>query len=174
MPKIVYQDPSTGLERTVQIGSEPIFIGRASECQIQTDDARVSRRHARIYYEGNYWIEDLGSSNGIYVGQNKVERAPFRIGDVITCGSLVLRMLPDMPGAARPATVQPTRVGDQAPALAPPPMYPPDAHQAPPTGHAPTSAISPLGSGPSMAQLESELGRERKKRMELERALNDA
>ena len=62
---------------------------------MQTQDAMVSRRHARIYWDGNYWIEDLGSSNGVYVGNDKVQKAPFRPGDTVTCGSLVLRLMPD-------------------------------------------------------------------------------
>jgi hypothetical protein len=95
MPKLVYHD-SDGIDQVINLGAEPILVGRASECQIQTQDAMVSRRHARIVWDGNYWVEDLGSSNGVYVGSEKVrERAPFRPGDTVTCGSLVMRMLPD-------------------------------------------------------------------------------
>src|SRR6476659_2816437 len=100
MPKLIYHD-SDGVDKTINLGAEPILIGRANEAQIQTQDAMVSRRHARIVWDGGYWIEDLGSSNGVYVGHEKVQRAPFRPGDVVTCGSLVMRMLPD---TARPAT----------------------------------------------------------------------
>jgi predicted component of type VI protein secretion system len=94
MPKLVYHD-SDGVDKALNLGAEPVLIGRATECQIQTQDAMVSRRHARIVWDGNYWIEDLGSSNGVYVGHEKVQRAPFRPGDTVTCGSLVLRLLPD-------------------------------------------------------------------------------
>ena len=94
MPKLIYHD-SDGIDKTVALGSDPVLIGRATECQVQTQDAMVSRRHARIFWDGNYWIEDLGSSNGVYVGNDKVQKAPFRIGDTVTCGSLVLRLMPD-------------------------------------------------------------------------------
>jgi predicted component of type VI protein secretion system len=94
MPKVVYHD-SDGVDKVINLGADPLLIGRATECQIQTQDAMVSRRHARIVWDGNYWIEDLGSSNGVYVGHEKVQRAPFRPGDTVTCGSLVLRLLPD-------------------------------------------------------------------------------
>src|SRR4051812_23137427 len=97
MPKLVYHD-SDGVDKVINLGAEPLLIGRASECKIQTQDAMVSRRHARIVWEGNYWIEDLGSSNGVYVGNEKVQRAPFRPGDTVTCGSLVLRLLPEVAG----------------------------------------------------------------------------
>src|SRR6478735_5597557 len=100
MPKLIYHD-SDGVDKSLNMGAEPILIGRANEAQIQTQDAMVSRRHARIVWDGGYWIEDLGSSNGVYVGHEKVQRAPFRPGDVVTCGSLVMRMIPD---TARPST----------------------------------------------------------------------
>ena len=94
MPKLIYHD-SDGMDKILMLGSEPVLIGRATECQVQTQDAMVSRRHARIYWDGNYWIEDLGSSNGVYVGNDKVQKAPFRPGDTVTCGSLILRLMPD-------------------------------------------------------------------------------
>jgi predicted component of type VI protein secretion system len=100
MPKLIYHD-SDGVDKSFNLTSEPVMIGRATECQLQTQDAMVSRRHARIVWDGGYWVEDLGSSNGVYVGHEKVQRAPFRPGDVVTCGSLVIRMIPD---TARPST----------------------------------------------------------------------
>jgi predicted component of type VI protein secretion system len=94
MPKLVYHD-SDGVDKVLNLAAEPLTIGRATECEIQTQDAMVSRKHARITWDGNYWIEDLGSSNGVYVGNEKVQKAPFRPGDTVTCGSLVMRMMPD-------------------------------------------------------------------------------
>jgi hypothetical protein len=94
LPKLIYHD-SDGVDKVINLGSEPLLIGRATECHIQTQDAMVSRRHARIIWDGNYVIEDLGSSNGVYVGNDKVQRAPIRPGDTVTCGSLVLRLMPD-------------------------------------------------------------------------------
>jgi hypothetical protein len=106
MPKLVYHD-SDGVDKTINLASDPILIGRATEAQIQTQDAMVSRRHARIVWDGGYWIEDLGSSNGVYVGHEKVQRAPFRPGDVVTCGSLVMRMVPDTARPSMPSMPSP-------------------------------------------------------------------
>ncbi len=100
MPKIVYHD-SEGVEKSVELGADPIFIGRAPECQIQTQDGLVSRRHARIVYDGSYWIEDLGSANGVYVGSQRVQRAQIRPGDEALCGSLTLRFEADVAAAIR-------------------------------------------------------------------------
>src|SRR5436309_6944805 len=95
MPKLIFRD-SDGIDKTLDLGAEPTLIGRASECQVQTQDALVSRRHARIFWDGGYWIEDLGSSNGVYVGGERVQKAtPLRPGDEVRCGSLVMRLIPD-------------------------------------------------------------------------------
>lgn len=132
MPKLVYHD-SDGVDRTLNLGAETLTIGRGSDCQIQTQDAMVSRRHARITWDGNYWIEDLGSSNGVYIGNEKVQKAPFRPGDIVTCGSLILRMMPDTSPRALPdaMTQPPPALRHPIPIAVEPP--PPAPAQAPPT-----------------------------------------
>src|SRR6267154_5272370 len=76
MATLVYSDVD-GIDRSFALGTEPIMVGRAPECAIRSDDPRVSRMHARFFVEqGALWVEDLGSSNGIYVGPQKVQRAP--------------------------------------------------------------------------------------------------
>jgi chromosome segregation ATPase len=91
---LVYSDVD-GIDRTFAIGPEPIVVGRGQECAIRSDDPRVSRMHARFYVaEGALWVEDLGSSNGIYVGPNKVTRAPVPTGEIVVIGSLMIRLLP--------------------------------------------------------------------------------
>lgn len=120
MPKLIYHD-SDGVDKVINLGAEPMLIGRATECQIQTQDAMVSRRHARILWDGNYWIEDLGSSNGVYVGNERVQRAPFRPGDTVTCGSLVLRLMPD----TAPRTTSQGNLPTMLPSSSPPPAAPP-------------------------------------------------
>lgn len=64
------------------------------ECQIRSEDPRVSRLHARLIVEGgDLWIEDLGSANGVFVGPHKVARAQVPNAEVIIIGSLMLRLL---------------------------------------------------------------------------------
>lgn len=90
MPKLVYHD-SSGQRGTVEMGAETVLIGRAADCQIQTQDGLVSRRHARVSYDGAYWVEDNGSANGVYVGSERVQRYKLRPGDVFRCGHLEVR-----------------------------------------------------------------------------------
>ncbi len=52
---------------------QPIFIGRSKHCGLRLDSADISGKHARIGYEnGEFWIEDLGSTNGTYVNQQQI------------------------------------------------------------------------------------------------------
>ena len=184
MPKVSYHD-SSGIERTVDLGSEPLLIGRSSECQIQTQDGLVSRRHARIFYDGGYWIEDLGSANGVFIDNQRVPRAPLRPGDTALCGSLTIRLLPEIrpTGSAGRSQVVPmppsaassslmlgggaASAGTQPPAamaVQPPPL--------------PPSTLSPLqGTGAAaeaLAQVQRELSDERRRRSDLEVALSQA
>ena len=94
MATLVYSDVD-GIDRTIAIGMEPITIGRSAECAIQSQDPRVSRVHARFFVEsGVLWIEDLGSANGVFVGPNRVQRAPVPTAEIILVGSLMIRLLP--------------------------------------------------------------------------------
>ncbi|HEX7701915.1 MAG TPA: FHA domain-containing protein, partial [Kofleriaceae bacterium] len=94
MATLVYSDVD-GTDRSFSLGAEPILVGRSPECAIRSEDPRVSRTHARFYLEhGALWVEDLGSSNGIYVGPQKVQRAPVPTGEIVLVGSLMIRLLP--------------------------------------------------------------------------------
>jgi chromosome segregation ATPase len=94
MATLVYSD-ADGVDRSFALGVDPVLVGRAPECAIRSEDPRVSRQHARFYVDGGaLWIEDLGSQNGIYVGPNKVQRAPVPTGEIILVGSLIIRLLP--------------------------------------------------------------------------------
>jgi two-component system cell cycle response regulator len=63
-------------------------LGRGSAVDIQVDELSVSRRHARIVSgdDGGYFIEDLGSTNGTFVGGRPVRRAELQTGDRIQIG----------------------------------------------------------------------------------------
>lgn len=95
---------AAGLEGQVELGFGEMFVGRAVECAIRTDDPLVSRRHARIYFQnGSHIIEDLQSANGMYLGDAKLGSHVFQSGDNVRCGNLWMRYTND--GA--PAFVNP-------------------------------------------------------------------
>jgi FHA domain len=82
------------MEGSVELGAGEIVIGRATECAIRTEDAMVSRHHARVVLlNGQYVVEDMGSSNGVFYQEQRVMRHGLRHGDAIRCGSLWLRFV---------------------------------------------------------------------------------
>ena len=103
------------------------------DCAIRTDDAMVSRHHARIFWGGGgYVLEDLSSANGVYFQEQRVQSHLFKHGDAVRCGSLWLRFVDAQQlGAAAPGTPSPMMQHPGMGAIAP----------AGPTGH--VAAINP-------------------------------
>lgn len=83
---VVTAGPLRGTSLT--LGSTPILIGRAPECTLVLDDDYASNRHARVYErEGEWMVEDLGSTNGTLVSGRRIEGAvPFRPGAQVRIG----------------------------------------------------------------------------------------
>lgn len=77
--------PAGNRERRLDGGA---VIGRANGCDIHLEDPFVSRRHARlITSDVGTAIQDLGSSNGIYVnGRRSPGITPLHPGDVVQLG----------------------------------------------------------------------------------------
>jgi len=86
---LVTQGPLAGIKITLD--SRPILIGRADDSTLKLDDDYASTRHARISQQGEEWyVEDLGSTNGTYLDRAKVTGptrvplgAPVRIGKTV-------------------------------------------------------------------------------------------
>jgi two-component system cell cycle response regulator len=69
-------------------------IGRGRDADVGVDDVGISRKHARIVRTAGpcFILEDLGSTNGVFVNGRKVERAELASGDRVQVGpALVLR-----------------------------------------------------------------------------------
>lgn len=65
---------------TLPLGSSPIIIGRSPACTLVLDDSYASSQHARIYQsDGSWWVEDLRSTNGTFVGGERVV-SPRQLG----------------------------------------------------------------------------------------------
>jgi hypothetical protein len=102
--RLLWRD-AQGIEGSLDLASTEIKVGRAMDCAIRTDDAMVSRHHARVFWGGGgYVLEDLQSANGVYFQEQRVQSHMFKHGDAVRCGSLWLRFV-DIGGAtAGPAS----------------------------------------------------------------------
>ena len=75
-------------DKTHEIDSQRVVIGRSRECEIQIADPNASRRHAEIRRDGgDFSIVDLGSTNGMDVNGRRTQRAKLSDGDRITIGT---------------------------------------------------------------------------------------
>lgn len=74
-------------------------IGRLAGNTIIVDDPHTSARHAEIRLErGQWWLRDLGSSNGTMLNDEPVRTVMgIRPGDVIQCGRVRFRFVPSFP-----------------------------------------------------------------------------
>jgi len=177
----VEEKPMAGKEHPLQPGAT---IGREG-CDINLADPEVSRRHAAIRVDASGpGIEDLGSTNGTFVNDQRIEGLrPLREGDAVRFGNTVWRLraaagatrIGDVPAAAAPAAAaEPTAVqpptgppqvtaAAQAPPAAPPQQAPPQAapQQAPPAAppqQAPAQPQQAPEAAPGPAQVAASVG----------------
>jgi pSer/pThr/pTyr-binding forkhead associated (FHA) protein len=75
----------------IELTDAPVSIGRAEDSTLVLTDDYASSRHARLTLrDGNWYVEDLGSTNGTYLDRTKVAGpmlvppgAPIRIGKTV-------------------------------------------------------------------------------------------
>jgi hypothetical protein len=78
----------------ITLTGAPVLIGRANDSTLVLTDDYASTRHARISLQDGMWIvEDLGSTNGTYLGQRKLDGpVPLEVGVPLRIGTTVLEL----------------------------------------------------------------------------------
>lgn len=109
---------------------DQLMIGRDSSNAVSISDAEVSRRHARLTFQGGkYVIEDLGSTNGTFInGQRLAGPHVLKAGDVVAFGEQIVLMY-DAVNIDPGATVVSPRIPVRPVAPAAPPVMPPPPAQ---------------------------------------------
>ena len=92
------------------LDGEVTVLGRAPECQIQLDSNMVSRRHAQVIREGGtFYLEDLGSGNGMFLNGKRIAgKTPLKADDRLKLGPILLRYETGAPSRKRPAALDQT------------------------------------------------------------------
>ena len=93
---LVVLDPPERAGVAYPLGEE-ITIGRAAGCAVTLpDDTFVSQLHARVFHrENEYFVEDLGSTNGTFLnGQKVAAPVALRVGDRLQIGNTALGLRP--------------------------------------------------------------------------------
>ncbi len=86
--------PATGVPFDFEPDDDAVVIGRSSDAEIAVADRSMSRRHARLFHEGDDWlVEDLGSRNGTLLNGRKItEPTPVGVGTALRIGSTTINV----------------------------------------------------------------------------------
>ena len=105
--------------RTFDLSVERTTVGRVEDNAFQIADASVSSHHAEIILRGpDIVIKDLNSTNGSFIGSEKITETVLKPGQILKFGQVELRIDDGSPVSAPPA---PTSVSGTPPASAPAP-----------------------------------------------------
>ena len=92
--KLLMVEPSSMRGSTLSLDDE-VLVGRSAECDVTlADDPFVSTKHARFFRNGDNWyVEDLGSTNGTLVNAVRITAAQMlRVDDRVQTGSAVFEV----------------------------------------------------------------------------------
>ncbi|HEY3393196.1 MAG TPA: FHA domain-containing protein [Lacipirellulaceae bacterium] len=89
---VVLAGAKQGLE--IPLKKEKFLIGRAKECALRAGSEAISRRHCAIVRAGGrVTVRDLGSRNGTFVNDERIEKeVPLSVGDELRVGPLKFRV----------------------------------------------------------------------------------
>jgi len=85
-----------GERREFTVAGPKTVLGRNTECAIQIPLGDISRRHCElIIKKDRVGVRDLGSSNGTYVNNKRIQQAEIKAGDTLTIGPVIFTVVID-------------------------------------------------------------------------------
>ena len=134
---IMRSGPTPGASFTLE--GDQLTVGRDATNEIVINDAEISRRHARLTFQGGkYVLEDLGSTNGTFVnGQRLAGPRVLKAGEVVQFGEQIMLVF-EVTTMDAGATMVSPRVATAVPSV-PRPSTPPPAPPAEYAGSVPAS-----------------------------------
>lgn len=79
-----------------EVGLLPIVVGRGDTANVMIPDENISRNHCRFFVRnGQLWVEDMKSKNGVYVNAIKNEKKQLLLTDRIHIGKVEIRVPSD-------------------------------------------------------------------------------
>ena len=93
-PTHVVVTAGSNVGERAELDRAPILIGRGTDAAIRLDDDYVSTRHARIGRTADTcYVEDLGSTNGTYIGSQRITQATaLQLGSRVRVGKTTLEL----------------------------------------------------------------------------------
>ena len=118
--------------------SLPATVGRSREAKVKLVHSQVSRVHCEFFeQDGLLHVRDLGSTNGTYVGDQRISESAIQPGETVTIGSVKLQALYEpaagavtaAPAARGTDTIRGTAEATLRPQIAPPQAASPHADE---------------------------------------------
>lgn len=81
--------------KTYRFDIPDVLVGRDPACDCILEDSAVSARHTHLYYRlGQWWVEDMQSTNGTFLnGEPVTEPIALASGDTLRCGPVSLSVV---------------------------------------------------------------------------------
>ncbi|MEX0775181.1 MAG: FHA domain-containing protein [Phycisphaeraceae bacterium] len=106
-----------GSRREFPMTKDRVVVGRTNACDLRIPVASVSRRHCELTIEnGELRLRDLGSSNGTFHNDNRVQEAVLQAGDRLGIGPVVFTVIVDGEPAFMAGTAETVKPKSAAPA----------------------------------------------------------
>ena len=104
MDLVLVMFKSDGERRDFPIKAQRTMIGRARTADLRVPLSSVSRRHCEILIRNDdVLVHDLGSRNGTFLNNRRIEEEMLEAGDELTIGPVVFTvMIGDDPGEIKP------------------------------------------------------------------------
>lgn len=93
-PASLYVERGPGAGQLSPVKQGVLIVGRSSSATVRLQHPSISRRHAQVTRRGErFFVKDLGSQNGTYVNQVRIDReAEIFAGDELVIGTSQLRL----------------------------------------------------------------------------------
>ena len=100
-----YIKTDQGKESIKHFTQTEMVLGRDTNCDLSIMDEALSAHHARItYHHGQWWLEDLNSTNGTFLNREKLNTPAVVItGDEFKCGNTIFSIRIDADDQPSPA-----------------------------------------------------------------------
>ncbi|MGE0401192.1 MAG: diguanylate cyclase [Kofleriaceae bacterium] len=87
--------PGPDIGKRVPLLNPQYIVGRDSEAGFVVSRSSVSRQHARLYVDdhGAWWVEDLNSTNGTFVNENRIKHQQLADADQVRFGDAIYKFL---------------------------------------------------------------------------------
>jgi two-component system cell cycle response regulator len=87
--------PGPDIGRRIPLVNSQYIVGRDSDAGLVVSRSSVSRSHARVYIDddGNWWVEDLNSTNGTFVNEQRIRAQQLNDSDQVRFGDAIYKFL---------------------------------------------------------------------------------